>query len=147
MTSRYATNAREYTQRLANSTKSQQVDINDGTPVEGAIPFTYQLLPTGAIANFNPYFQYSRLVAGSAITLSNAILLNCIGRELTFKCNTPGAATTLTLAGGAVFNQGATTVATFDAASESVLVIFVTPPIAGAIPLVHVKSSRNVTFA
>lgn len=147
MTSQYATNSREIDARLNHTSTAQQVERATLFPIEGQIPITYQVLPTGAVANFDPYYQYTRVVAGTAITLTNAQLLNCVNRELTFKCNTPGAATTLTLAGGAVFNQGATVAATFDAASESVLVIFVTAPIAGGIPLVHVKSSRNVTFA
>lgn len=147
MTSQYATNSREIAARLNHTTTSQQVERGTLFPIEGQIPITYQSLPTGPITNFDPYFEYTQLVAGTAITLTNAQLLNCVNRELTFKCNTPGAATTLTLAGGAVFNQGATTVATFDAVNESVLVIFVTAPVAGGIPLVHVKSSRNVTYA
>lgn len=148
MTSRFATNAREQDQIVAGTVKSQLVDKNDGTLVEGAIPFTFQRLPTGAIANFNPYYAVTELVAGTAIALTAAQLTNCIGRELVFKCNNPGAATTLTLPAGALFNDGAgLDVATFDAVNESVLVIFVTPPLSGAIPRVHVKSLRNVVLS
>ncbi len=148
MTSKYSTGAREQTQIISGTTKPQLVDKETGTLVEGAIPFTYQLLPTGAIANFNPYYAYTELIAGTAISLSNAQLLNCVNRELVFKCNTFGAATTLTLVGGALFNGGAgLDVATFDAAAESVLVIFVTAPLSGSIPRVHVKSARNIVFS
>jgi len=148
MTSKYATNSQETTARLDGAFKYPMVDKNYGLPVEGQIPFTYQLLPTGAIANFNPYYQYTEIVAGTAISLSNAQLLNCVGRELVFKCNSPGASTTLTLVGGALFNGGAgLDVATFDAANESILVIFVTAPASGSIPRVHVKSLRNVVLS
>lgn len=148
MTSKYATNSLEQTAVLKGTAKPLLVDKSDGTLVEGAVPFTYQLLPTGAIANFNPYYAYTELVAGTAISLSNAQLLNCVGRELVFKCNNPGASTTLTLVGGALFNGGAgLDVATFDASNESILVIFVTPPSSGSIPRVHVKSSRNVVLS
>lgn len=148
MTSKFATNSREQTQIVAGTVKPQLVDKSTGTLVEGAIPFTYQLLPTGAVTTFNPYYAYTELVAGTAISLSNAQLLNCVGRELVFKCNNPGASTTLTLVGGALFNGGAgLDVATFDAANESILVIFVTAPASGSIPRVHVKSSRNIVFS
>ena len=148
MTSKYATTANELNARLDNSAKTQLVGKDYGFPIEGQIPITFQRLPTGAIANFNPYYQYTELVSGTAISLSNAQLLNCINRELTFKCNDPGAATTLTLVGGALFNGGAgLDVATFDAANESVLVIFVTAPLSGSVPRVHVKSLRNVVLS
>lgn len=148
MTSKYATNARELTQIRSGTTKELLVDKAEGTLVEGALPFTFQVLPTGAIANFNPYYAYTELVAGTAISLSNAQLTNCIGRELTFKCNSPGAATTLTLVGGALFNGGAgLDVATFDAANESILVIYVTAPLSGSVPRVHVKLLRNVVLS
>lgn len=148
MTSKYATNSREQTQIVAGTVKPQLIDKNDGTLVEGAIPFTFQRLPTGAVTTFNPYYAYTELVSGTAIALTAAQLTNCIGRELTFKCNDPGAATTLTLPAGALFNGGAgLDVATFDAANESILVIFVTPPLSGAIPRVHVKSLRNVVLS
>ena len=148
MTSKYATNARELSQTRSGTTKELLVDKADGTFVEGAVPFTFQILPTGAIANFNPYYAFTELVAGTAISLSNAQLLNCVGRELVFKCNTPGAATTLTLVGGALFNGGAgLDVATFDAANESILVIYVTAPSSGSVPRVHVKSLRNVVLS
>lgn len=148
MTSKYATNAKELNARLDNSAKPQLVEKTYGYPVEGQIPFTFQRLPTGAIADFDPYYQYTELVSGTAISLSNAQLLNCVGRRLVFKCNDPGAATTLTLVGGALFNGGAgLDVATFDAVNESVLSIFVTAPLSGSVPRVHVEFLRNVVLS
>lgn len=147
MTSKYATNAREFAQRLANSTKSQQVDKDTGTLVEGAIPFTFQRLATGA-QTFDPFYAVTEIVSGTTLAVSNAMLLNSIYRTLTIKNNdlTAGV-TTLTLVGGATFNNGATTIATFTSAAESCLVICVTPPLSGAIPQVHVVSSRNVVLS
>lgn len=148
MTSQFANNSQIIQQILNGKVDTAKVHRDTGEPIEGQFPFTFQSL-AGAVATFDPIPQVSLIDGGTTITLTTAILRNCVKRVLIFKCNAFAAGTTLTLAGGAVFNQGATTVATFSNAAEASLCIAVTAPVAAAptIPLVHVLYSRNVTFA